>query len=111
LAVSRPGSGDRAAGGEVEACRLCRRLRRFRVGDHGDGCARDSGHDRGIVHRRRGKPPPVPFLDNLLAPFRDGAAAMTLPAGGPGLRRRLAREQMISQISPSPTKAAIRRVG
>jgi hypothetical protein len=31
---------------------------------------------------------PIPLLDNLLAPFRDGAA----------------REQMISQISPSTTK-------
>ena len=57
---------------------------------------------------------PVPLLDNLLAPFRDsiaGAAARTLPAGEPGLRHRLAREQMISQIPPSTATAPIRRVG
>jgi hypothetical protein len=56
---------------------------------------------------------PVPLLDSLLAPFRDGAAALALPAGrpGPGLRRRLAREQMISQISPSKAKAPIHNVG
>src|SRR5258708_17136652 len=44
---------------------------------------------------------PVPLLDNLLTRFRDGVAApITLPAGEPGPPRRLAREQMISQISP-----------
>jgi len=53
---------------------------------------------------------PVPLLNDLLAPFRDRAAATALPAGRPGPRRRPAREQreqreqMISQISPSTTK-------
>jgi len=53
---------------------------------------------------------PVPLLDSLLAPFRDGAAT-ALSAGKPGPRRRIAREQMISQISPNTATAPIRRVG
>jgi hypothetical protein len=38
---------------------------------------------------------PVPLLDNLLAPFRDGiaaAGAIALPTGNPGAQRMLARE-------------------
>ncbi|MCW2883854.1 MAG: hypothetical protein JWL58_716, partial [Streptosporangiaceae bacterium] len=54
---------------------------------------------------------PVPLLDNLLARFRDSATAITPPAGEPGLPRRLAREPVISQISPSTPTAPIRRVG
>jgi hypothetical protein len=52
---------------------------------------------------------PVPLLDNLHTRFRDAAAAaITPPAGEPGLRRRNAREQMISQIPPNTATAPIR---
>ena len=44
---------------------------------------------------------PVPLLDSLLAPFRDGAAAVTVPAGEPGPRRRPAREQREQGILPN----------
>ena len=51
---------------------------------------------------------PVPLLDSLLAPFRAAAAAaVTRPAGAPGLPRRIAREQ-ISQIPPNMATAPIR---